>query len=86
MKKPDRGIEYEKQPDDRGLDIFSEGQLQNYGDLKQDRYWRQEFAEHQPQRMKGNIGCRVRAELAQPAAYLVAGEPYWWLFQWVPCR
>jgi hypothetical protein len=64
VKETDRGVEYEKQPNDGGLDKFSKCQLENNCDLKQDRYGRPEFAEHQPQGMQGDIRRRVRAELA----------------------
>jgi hypothetical protein len=81
VEKADGGIEDEKQPDDRGLDIFSEDQLQNDGDFEQDRHRCQEFAQHQPQWMDGDIGRGIRTTLAQPAARLVACEPYWSLVQ-----
>src|ERR1019366_2135567 len=81
MKKSDRCIKYEKQPNNRGLDIFSEDQLQNDGDFEQDRHRRQEFAQHQPQRMNGDIGCCIRTEMVEPAAAFFAGKPYWLLVQ-----
>jgi len=86
MKKSDRGIEYEKQPNDRCLDIFSEDQLQNDRDFEQDRYGRQKLTQHKPQWMNGDIGRCIWTELAQPAASLVTGEACRSIFQGVPRR
>ena len=68
MKEAERGIKHQKGSDDRSLDIFAERQLQDDGDLKQDRNRRQEFAQNQPQRMNGDIGGRIRAELRHECA------------------
>ena len=76
VKEADRRIEYEKCPNDRCLDIFAEHQLQGDRDLEQDRNRRQEFAQHQPQRMNGDIGRRIRANLAEKAARLGARKSF----------
>jgi hypothetical protein len=74
VKEADDRIEYEKCRNDRALDIFAKRQLKDDRDLEQDRNRRQEFAQHQPQRMNDDIGGRIRAELAQPAVCLSAGK------------
>src|SRR5450432_2017979 len=77
-KESEGGIEYEKCRNNRTFEIFAEHQLKDDRDLKQDRNRRQEFAQHQPQRVNGNIGGRIRANLGANAAG--AGKSFYWVF------
>ena len=80
MKEANGCIENKKRPNDRPLDVFAERQLKNDGDLEQDRNRGEEFSQHEPQRMKGDIGRRIRADLAENALRLGAAKSFERLF------
>lgn len=56
-----------RQPDNRSFDIFAKPQLKDDCYLEQDRDRRQEFAEHEPWRMHGDIERRIWTNLAEDA-------------------
>jgi len=74
LEQPERGVEYQKSGDDRGLDILAERQFEHDRSLEHPRNRRPEFFDCHAQRMQRRVGHRVRAELLQPAARFVARQ------------
>jgi hypothetical protein len=68
MQQTQRRVEHEEDSDDGSFDILSERQLKHDGRLKQARYGRHEFAQHEPHRMDVGVRRCIGAGFSKPAA------------------
>jgi hypothetical protein len=72
VKEANGRIKYQKNADDRALNIFAERQLKDDRHLQQHRNRRQEFGQNQAQRMNGDIRGDIGAKPPKPALCLCA--------------